>query len=338
MKTIVTTFALSLALCAAAGATAQTKSTAPAPAADSVLLSECTDGDYIVRRFIVRNQGDADYSIRYKINVATLSTALNGNSGELAELNRFVENVMNDSLMMVKSVDITGYASPDGPLKFNQTLAKNRAQNFKNYVDRKYGFSKKYDVHLNSEVDGWDAVRSAVAQSSITDRQAVLNAIDANRSAADTETALKKMNPAVWEYLAKNILPPLRRVELVITYRAGSIVEQRMLIRQPEPAPEPEPTVQMRNCEPCCYIADDSITGIIVEMPETEADLAAIYRSANRIDEAAAREARIADKLARKEARAAEKIARKAEKESRRAAKAEAKAAKKSYKNIERAL
>ena len=71
-------------MCAAAGATAQTKSAVPAPAADTVLLSETADGDYIVRRFIVKSRGDADYSIRYQINLATLNAALNGNPQENA--------------------------------------------------------------------------------------------------------------------------------------------------------------------------------------------------------------------------------------------------------------
>ena len=38
------------------------------PAADTVMLSETTDGDYLVRRFIVKRPGDTDYSVRYQIN------------------------------------------------------------------------------------------------------------------------------------------------------------------------------------------------------------------------------------------------------------------------------
>ena len=41
--------------------------------------------------------------------------------------------------MQVKSVTITGYASPDGPLALNERLAKNRAQSLKNYVDEQFG-------------------------------------------------------------------------------------------------------------------------------------------------------------------------------------------------------
>lgn len=89
-----------------------------------------------------QSRGDADYSIRYQINLATLNAALNGNPQELDGLNAFVDNLVKDTLRQVCAVTITGYSSPDGPLKFNEALAAKRAGDFKAYVDRKYDFSK----------------------------------------------------------------------------------------------------------------------------------------------------------------------------------------------------
>ena len=59
------------------------------PAADTVMLSETTDGDYLVRRFIIKRPGDTDYSVRYQINLAKLSSTLDGNSRELGDLDDF---------------------------------------------------------------------------------------------------------------------------------------------------------------------------------------------------------------------------------------------------------
>ena len=177
-------------MCAAAGATAQTKSAVPAPAADTVLLSETADGDYIVRRFIVKSRGDADYSIRYQINLATLNAALNGNPQELDGLNAFVDNLVKDTLRQVCAVTITGYSSPDGPLKFNEALAAKRAGDFKAYVDRKYDFSKKYKVTVNSVAEDWETCRALVAQSSMPDRQSVLNVIAGKQPSDQKELAL----------------------------------------------------------------------------------------------------------------------------------------------------
>lgn len=314
-------------MCAAAGATAQTRSAASASAADSVLLSECTDGDYIVRRYVVRSQGDAEYSVRYRINLAKLSATLNGNAKELDELNTFLHRVMDDSLIQVRSAEITGYASPDGPLAFNQSLAKRRAQDFRNFVDKKYDLSKKYDVEVKSEADDWEACRPLVEQNNVPEKQAVLRIIDGSQSRQAKEQALKKMT-SVWDYMKREILPPLRRVELVIYYNQARIAEQRTLIPRPQPVPEPQPRQQ----ECCCdIVVDEAITGLLVEMPEPGRDFERLERQVGReayqLDKTARREARIARKLARKEAREAERMAR-----------AEAKAAKKAYRELERGM
>lgn len=325
-------------MCAAAGATAQVRSAVPAPAADTVMLSETTDGDYLVRRFIVKRPGDTGYSVRYQINLAKLSSTLDGNSRELGDLDAFVGNLMKDTLMKVKSVEITGYSSPDGPLKFNETLARNRAQDFKNYVDKKYGFSKKYDVTIHAVAEDWEMCRALVVQSPVPDKHSVLNIIDGSQSSDAKELALKKM-PSAWEYMKKNILPPLRRVELTINYGEGSVVEQRTMIPKPKPAPQPETASQP--CEPCgCEVIDESITGIIVEMPGSDVDYKKEVREAEReirqgvrdADHLSKKEIREAKRIAREQDRAARKIAKKEAK----AAKAAEKAAKKTYRDLEK--
>lgn len=297
------------------------------------MLSQTVDGDYIVRKVLVVSQDDADYSIRYQINLATLNAMLNGNSKELDQLNAFVGNLMNDSLKQVQSVTITGYASPDGPQAFNKALAARRANDFKAYVDKKYDFSKKFNVTVNSVAEDWEAAGKLVEQSSMSDRQSVLNILDGSRTAGQKEMALKKM-PAAWSYLKKNILPPMRRVELKIDYAAGNVVEQRLLIQCPQPVPEPQPAPQ-----PCCVVVDDVVNGIIVEMPEEHEyrkemreESRAMRRDVRGVDGYAKKEAREAQKIVRQQEKAAKKIAKKEAK----AAKKAEKAARKTYKELEK--
>lgn len=268
VKTLATSFVLALALCVAFGAKAQTKTPMSASRADTVLLSESIDGNYLVRRYRVVRTDDSDYSIRYLINLSKLNSSLNGNSKELSELNAFMDEVMRDTVMRVNSVTITGYSSPDGPHAFNERLAKARAQDFKNYVDRKYGFSRKFNVHTDAVAEDWEMTRMLVEQSSIPDKAAVLRVIDGTSDLQAKEMRLKEM-PAAWEYMKKHILPPLRRVELVMNYGEGTVVEQRIMIERPKPAPEPESCPQIqRQCPPCDeIIIDEQINGIIVEMP-----------------------------------------------------------------------
>lgn len=285
------------------------------------MLLQTVDGDYIVRKVLVVSQDDADYSIRYQINLATLNAMLNGNSKELDELNAFVGYLMSDSLKQVQSVTITGYASPDGPVAFNKSLAARRANDFKAYVDKKYDFSNRFNVKVNSVAEDWEAAAKRVEESSMSDRRSVLDILDGSRTEGQKELALKKM-PAAWNYLKKNILPPMRRVELKIDYAAGNIVEQRVFVQCPVPEPQPAP----KPC--CCVVVDDVVNGIIVEMPDEHE-----YRKEMRgVDKYAKKEAREAQKIVRQQEKAAKKIAKKEAK----AAKKAEKAARKTYKELEK--
>ena len=334
VKTLITTFALSL--CAVAGATAQPRRAVAASAADTVVLSERTDGDYIVRRAVVERAADSDYSVRYLINLSTLDAALNGNSRELSELGAFVSGLLRDSLVRVNSVVITGYASPDGPRALNEQLARNRARDFRRYVDTKYGFSKKFDVRTASVAEDWDMCRELVGKSSVPRKQEVLRILDGPQSSEAKEAALKRM-PDVWNYMAAHILPPIRRVSMTISYDEGSLVEQRTRIRKPAPvpvptpAPAPQPAETCPPAQPCrCWEADEVITGIIVEMPDPDAgELSGDARSVRR---AAKRDIRNGREVVARDYREAERIERQAAEAEKKIAKKEAKAAKKADK------
>jgi len=239
------------------------RSATPAPKTDTVLLSETVDGNYRVRRYRVERAGDADYSVLYQINVSKLAPKLGSNPRELDDLDRFVRSLVLDTLKQVRRVVITGYSSPDGPLALNQRLAKARMQDFLNYVNTKYDFSKRFDVKSSWVAEDWESCRILVDQSSsMPEREQVLAIIDGPDSGAEKQARLKRM-PAVWNYMKKNILPPLRRVEVEVQYGSGVFVEQRIYVAPPTPAPAPQPK---SDCD--CLVVDENISGIIVEMPE----------------------------------------------------------------------
>lgn len=308
---------------------AQMKSAAPAPGADSVLLSETTDGDYIVRRYLVRSSGDADFTMHYRISLATLDTSLGGNPKQLGDLNAFLSGLVGDTLRKVQSVTITGYSSPDGPVQLNEKLAAQRAQDFKAYADSKYGLSERYTVRVNSVAEDWKMCRTLVAQSQIPDRTAVLQVIDGTQTPEQKELALEKL-PAAWNYMKANILPPLRRVEVMIVYADGNIVEQRTLKPKPAPAPAPE----------SYEVVDETITGVIVEMPESKREMREEHRAAAREAKQDAtmtrREAREAARIAKRDAREAKKIERRSARAAEKMARKEAKAAKKGAKAMQK--
>ena len=278
MKTILTSIFVALAaLCAAPRGWAQSSP----QKADSVLLSERVDGDYHVKDYLVQQADEADYSVHYRINNATLNQALEKNGATLQELDTMASKVLADTLNRVERVTIIGYASPDGPLALNKSLAKRRAEDMQRYVDQHYRFSKRYDVELDAKVPAWGSIREAVASSAIPHRDSVLHILDGDYTEVEKQAALKRM-PKVWHYLAIHVLPPIRRAEVMVDYQQGMVVSLRTLIPKAAPEPKPEtveePEVVIVEAveevvDPCCEeLCGSEQLGVIVDMTGVEID------------------------------------------------------------------
>lgn len=199
---------------------------------DTIILATYEEDDYLVKRYMVNvpDVHTSDYSIRYSINLARLQPDLDDNNEALDALNKFIEQTMADTTRRISNIEITGYASPDGPLALNKQLSMKRAQDFKSYVDKRYNLSSHYTVVTQGVAEDWENCEALIkASNAIPHKKEVMAIIDSVLSDNAKEIELKKMSD-VWNYMRENILPPLRRVEIAINYAQGTIVEERTLI------------------------------------------------------------------------------------------------------------
>lgn len=263
----VLTILFSIGLCTPAVQAQHT--TASRQKIDSVFLSERMEGDTRIRTYRVEEVGDADYTVLYRINLSKLSSELGQNSRELQDLKQFMQSLSGDSTRRAQEIRITGYASPDGPQAFNERLAKARLNDFVSYGEKHYRLSDRFRLKNSSVAEDWESCRHMVAQSTMPDRDKVLAILDDGALSHNEKEARLKQMPAAWDYLKRNILPHLRRVEVEVKYAQGRTVEVRTRI--PRPTPQPQPVVAQNRCnDPCgeCLVVDEAITGFIVEYPE----------------------------------------------------------------------
>lgn len=169
-----------------------------------------------------------EFSIKYQINLARLISTYDNNATELQGLKAFIDGVANDESKEVKRVKITGYASPDGPITLNEKLAKERAVDCSNYI------KENYDIkNCSCSTDGvaltWSDAKEAISSSAIPSKSEVLQIINDGGTQISIETKLKAMEPS-WSYLAKDILPKMRCVEIEVTYTSWVEMFTRMPI------------------------------------------------------------------------------------------------------------
>ena len=86
------------------------------------------------------------------------------------------DKIQNDKNLTIKGIGIEGFASPEGPLAFNEQLSKKRAEALKDYLVKNEKVSSKlYKVTFGGE--NWDGLVKALKSSSMKDKETFLNII-----------------------------------------------------------------------------------------------------------------------------------------------------------------
>jgi tetratricopeptide (TPR) repeat protein len=123
----------------------------------------------------------------------------------------------------VKNISINSFASPDGELARNENLSKARSESSFNYFKKelkKLGFSEVNDENFKMGAtlsEDWAGYQKAVAACNHVDKDGVLGIIqDKSISDDNREAKIKKDFPKFWTDTKDNLLPTLRRSELVI--------------------------------------------------------------------------------------------------------------------------
>lgn len=151
--------------------------------------------------------------ILYAIN----SSNVTKKAEKTADLSAFKANVdetlKNDRAS--QSVAVKGYASPDGPVAFNDKLSKARSETGKKTISQ---LLKEAGLDIDAAAYGedWDGFKTMVEASNIKDKALILQVLSLYSSSVQREDEIKNMSTVFGE-LKEEILPKLRRAQVVNT-------------------------------------------------------------------------------------------------------------------------
>lgn len=107
------------------------------------------------------------------------------------------------------SVDIESAASPDGPWKWNEELAQNRARVMIEFLREKIEIPDSI-LQVNCITEQWEGLRdSVINNTSLPQREEMLRIIDSRKSPDQKERELRALKQG-WRRLTPVILPSLR--------------------------------------------------------------------------------------------------------------------------------
>lgn len=197
-------------------------------AQQSKMVAEWRDGDYVVRRYVVTDNKPhtEEYEIHYAINQSQPQPSYEDNDVAMREIDNFFKELQNDTLRHVKAITIIGYASPDGTTPYNTSLARQRAQQLGEMLDKQYNLNKRYNVVITSHVEPWSATASAIESSTLGNRSDLVRIVNSHESAMSVDNRLKQQGKA-WAYLTRDVLPDMRRSVVEITYTEDMVDTER---------------------------------------------------------------------------------------------------------------
>jgi len=138
---------------------------------------------------------------------------------EMNALNEQMGNIVADTKnLALTNVEVTAYASPDGSLGLNETLAGNRESNATKYIKRQMKKQKmEGNVDTKYTAEDWDGFKTLVEKSNIQDKEVILRVLSMYNDPEKREAEIKNLS-SVYATLADEILPQLRRARLTLNY------------------------------------------------------------------------------------------------------------------------
>ena len=135
------------------------------------------------------------------------------------------ETLNNDRA--TQHIAVKGYASPDGPVSFNDKLSKARSESGKTTVAKLLKDSG-LDVDAAAYGEDWEGFKEMVAKSDIKDKNLILQVLSLYSSSVQREMEIKNMSTVFGE-LKEDILPQLRRAQVVNTTDLQGKTDAEML-------------------------------------------------------------------------------------------------------------
>ena len=118
----------------------------------------------------------------------------------------------------LNNIEISAYASPDGGVELNTTLAENRQNNTEKYMNQQLKKGKiETEVDAKYTAQDWDGFQELVSKSDIQDKDLILRVLSMYSDPEQRETEIKNIS-SVYKTLADEILPQLRRARLTANY------------------------------------------------------------------------------------------------------------------------
>lgn len=183
-----------------------------------------------------------DMQVIYPVSEVKLYTERYNNKQVLGKIIEAIKIIEKCDEQQLNAIEMKGFASPEGTVKFNSKLGEGRAASLRNYIQSKISNLKSEQFYLINGIENWEGLREMVVTSDMKDKEAVLKIID-NKKGEERKSALKRLNNGKsYRYMLEKFYPQLRNACYIAVYfdeladiAAENINKANELIRNSQP-------------------------------------------------------------------------------------------------------
>lgn len=149
---------------------------------------------------------------------------------EISELQNFIIENTDKPKRTVSDLYAKAYASPDGPLNFNDKLSQDRGKTTGVALEKKF---KKDEMPVDVKMDidalgeDWEGFQELVQASDIAEKDLILQILSMYSDPQKRDAEIKNMT-SVFDILAEKILPELRRSKLIVNVDVEGLTDAEL--------------------------------------------------------------------------------------------------------------
>lgn len=166
--------------------------------------------------------GQDELEIVFKVSKIEIDSSVFDNEVTFKKILQAVDKIYQNPSYKLSKLHVGGYASPEGPQKFNTWLGINRAKALINYIiEQRPDYDLKmenFEIHNGEE--NWVGLRRVLEASQMQGKDDVIALIDRTDLTEEAKKReIKKLDQGkVWEMMLKEIYPKLRCARYLAVY------------------------------------------------------------------------------------------------------------------------
>ena len=152
---------------------------------------------------------------------STINANFRNNQQELEKINRLISMLISDPDVRVTTIEMRGYASPEGSSQSNYDLSSQRARAMRDYFVRRLTNIPSSSFLIGVGGEDWNGLRSLLMNYSVDNKEEILRIIDTVQDFDVREQRIKNVgNGSAYRQIFRDLYPQLRRVDCQINYTA----------------------------------------------------------------------------------------------------------------------